>query len=277
MATSIQSKNLHKTFAPTNDLRADNVAGSRATEAHAPSANSTTPTTVNRPHFLSAQWWLVIASLPVLAILAFAIFQPLLVLPRAGLAPGFRLVDQYGNDQSHENFRGHITLYNFTYTSCVTPCPQTATVMADLRDQIPQINTRDIPVALVTISFDPTRDTLDQLQRYAQQFDVDTKPSDREQRPPWYIMTGEETSLKYIVGGGFGVYYKGNEDQSFTFDPMYVLVDGAGIIRAKYRTATPDLDTVQRDISLVAKEASESTGAAHLAYEAAHLFLCYPK
>lgn len=39
---------------------------------------------------------LVITGLGLLGILAFAIFQPIIVLPRLDLAPGFSLVDQNG-------------------------------------------------------------------------------------------------------------------------------------------------------------------------------------
>jgi protein SCO1/2 len=83
--------------------------------------------------------------------------------------------------------------------------------------------------------------------------------------------------LKQIIGGGFGVYYTASEDGSFVFDPTFVLVDGAGIVRARYRGETLNLTTLQRDIKLIAQEAQNSDGAMRLAYEAAHLFLCYPK
>lgn len=215
------------------------------------------------------------AAIPVIAILAFAIFQPILVLPRMGLGPGFALSDATGQRLTNEDLRGSITLYNFTYTNCTAPCPQTAQQMAEIHRALDAMETRDIPIQLVTISFDPERDTPERLQAFAGQFAGNS--STVQERFPWHFVTGEALPLKYIIGGGFGSYYTTNEDGSITFDPTFVLVDGAGIIRAKYRTATPDLAIVQRDIELVATEAVESTGATKLAYEAAHLFLCYPK
>lgn len=212
--------------------------------------------------------------IPLLGIMWFAIFQPILVLPRMGLGPGFALVDQAGQRLTNEDVRGQITLYNFTYTSCEAPCPETTSAMTAIHQLIPQMNTRDIPVSMVTISFDPDRDTPEQLHSFAQRF-IDGAAT--AAGVPWYFVTGETMPLKYIIGGGFGAYYNDNEDGTFTFDPTFVLVDGAGIMRAKYRTATPDLEIIQRDIELIAKEAAESTGATKLAYEAAHLFLCYPK
>ncbi len=235
--------------------------------------------TTKSEHFWGSWRVLIWFALPVTAILAFAIFQPILVLPRMGLGPGFALIDQFGQRLTNEDLRGHVVLYNFTYTNCADPCPQTTGLMAELRTRVGTLNTYNIPIELVTISFDPTRDTPQQLQTFAEQFMDGREISSNQANPliPWHFVTGEELPLKYIIGGGFGSYYQANDDGSFTFDQTFVLVDGAGIIRAKYRNAPPSMAILQRDIELVAKEAKESTGATRLAYEAAHLFLCYPK
>lgn len=217
--------------------------------------------------------WYVLAALPFVAMLAFAIFKPILVMPRMGMGPGFSLVDQNNVRLTNEDLRGRIVLYNFTYTTCVTPCPETGAVMRAVQDQVPAMATRGLPVELVTLSFDPERDSAAHLRAYAARFGANLDI--------WHFATGDATLLKYVIGGGFGVYYQAkdapHDSDAFTFEPTFVLVDGAGIVRAKYRTATPDLAILQRDIELVAKEAAESTGAARLVYEAAHLFVCYPK
>ena len=80
-----------------------------------------------------------------------------------------------------------------------------------------------------------------------------------------------------MIGGGFSTYFNQDEKGNFTVDPVFVLVDGWGIQRAVYRTPTPDVETLQRDLRLVVQEARNSTGVNRYAYEAAHLFLCYPK
>jgi len=56
-----------------------------------------------------------------------------------------------------------------------------------------------------------------------------------------------------------------------------VLVDGLGIMRAEYRTGAPAPELIARDVNLLVKEAANSDGIARLGYEAAHLFLCYPR
>ncbi len=205
----------------------------------------------------------------VVGALAFAIFRPILVLPRIDLAPGFTLQDETGKRFTSEDLRGQLVLYNFTYTRCAAPCPATSDVMRAVQTRLDEADTGGIPVTLVTISFDPEQDTPAVLSQYAAQVTPDTHN--------WRFLTGAADRLKWIIGGGFGVYYNANEDGSFTFDPAFMLVDGAGILRAEYRTATPEIDRILRDVGLVAQEANNSQGAKRAAYEAAHLFLCYPR
>jgi protein SCO1/2 len=122
---------------------------------------------------------------------------------------------------------------------------------------------------LVTISFDPAHDTPEVLRAYAQAVGADPAR--------WRFATGDPARLKHIIGGGFEVYYAPNDDGSYTFDPAFVLVDGWGIIRAEYhyRTLVPDTERMLRHIGVIAEEVRNSKGAARVAYEAAHLFLCY--
>jgi protein SCO1/2 len=203
------------------------------------------------------------------SVAAFAILQPFQVLPRIGLSPGFALMDQDGERLTSEDLRGRIVLYNFTYSGCVSPCPQTSRALRALQARIPQIETYGLPIEFVTISFDAIHDRPAQLRTYAAELGAD--PTN------WRFLTGDTARLKEVIGGGFGVYYAAQEDGTFVHDPTFVLVDWAGIVRAHYRTAAPDLARLARDIELLSREARDSQGAMRLAYEAAHQFLCYPK
>ena len=217
-------------------------------------------------HF--AVLFFILISLPLLGVLAFATFQPIQVLPRISLAPGFSFIDENGERLSNEDLRGSLTLYNFTYTDCGEGCLATGPVMQEVQEMVAEMDTGGIPFQQVTISFDPERDTPERLLAYAESVGADTLT--------WHFATGEPTRLKNVIGGGFGAYYNREEDGNFKFSPMFVLVDGWGIIRAKYRTGSPDLAIIERDINMIVEEANNSEGASRVAYEAAHLFLCYP-
>ncbi len=204
----------------------------------------------------------------VLLVLGFNIFRPIKVLPRITLAPGLALRDQDGARLTNEDLRGRIVLYNFAYAQCGAACVPMHDPMRAIQTQLSTIDTAGVAVSLVTISFDPARDTPDALRAYAKQIGADAQV--------WRVATGDAAALKYALGDTFNVYYEAKPDGTFAFDPMYVLVDGWGVIRAYYKTTPPRVDILARDLRLLGEEIKNSTGAARLAYEAAHLFLCYP-
>lgn len=204
-----------------------------------------------------------------LAVAAFSIFRPIQVLPRITLAPGFALTDQHGRTLTSEDLRGKIVLYSFTYTRCTDPCVSTTPLLQAVQARLHQVDSGNIPIELVTISVDPQHDTPAVLAAYAQTLGVDTSS--------WHFATAETNRLKWIIGSGFGLYFDQRDDGSFILDQGMMLVDGAGILRAEYRRANPDVDVVLRDLRLLVEEGQNSQGAARYAYEAAHLFLCYPR
>ena len=53
---------------------------------------------------------------------AFAIFQPIKVLPRIRLSPGFAMLDQNGLRVTNESLRGSIVVFSYTYTRCQEKC-----------------------------------------------------------------------------------------------------------------------------------------------------------
>jgi protein SCO1/2 len=209
-------------------------------------------------------------ALLVLGAIAFKVFQPVQVVPRIRLAPGFSLMDQNGERLTNEDLRGQFVLYNFSYTRCPEPCANLNQTMMEVQSRIEEAELGDISIHYVTISFDPGYDTPERLKAYAAAIGAD--------QDQWTIATTtNETLLKHIIGGGFEAYYDQAEDGSYRFDPKFVLVDGWGIIRGEYRyqTLTPDTDRILRHIGVLAEEVQNSEGTATLAYEAAHFFLCY--
>ena len=52
------------------------------------------------------------------AAVAFALFEPIQVLPRIRISPGYVLVNQDAETITSEDARGDIVLYNFTYSEC---------------------------------------------------------------------------------------------------------------------------------------------------------------
>ena len=83
--------------------------------------------------------------LAVASAIAFKVFQPIQVVPRIRLAPGFSMIDQDGERITNEDLRGHFVLYNFSYTRCALPCGQLNQTMMEVQDRLKEIELGDIP------------------------------------------------------------------------------------------------------------------------------------
>lgn len=206
----------------------------------------------------------------ILAALAFAVFEPIQVLPRIRLAPGYLLTDQSAETLTSEDVRGDIVLYNFGYSNCGDACASMNATMAAVQSRLGEVDTGDTDVRFLTISFDPATDSPEVLDEYATQIGAD--------RTSWALATAEPDHLANVVKAGFRAYYEDRGDGSFRFDPVFVLVDGWGVIRGEYRyqTSADDTEKILHHIDILGEEIRNAHGAASLAYEAAHFFLCYP-
>jgi protein SCO1/2 len=201
--------------------------------------------------------------------MAFAIFQPIQVLPRITVAPAYSFTDQNGNRLTSEDMRGSLVLYTFAHSGCQSPCVPTTDILASLQPELAQVALDGIPLRFVTIYVDPVEATPAKLSVIADELRADADQ--------WRLVTGDAAQLKNVVGGGFRTYYDQDTDGHLVVDPVFVLVDGWGIVRATYRTSSPDPDLLTRDLRLIVQEARNSTGVSRYAYEAAHLFMCYPR
>lgn len=156
-------------------------------------------------------------------------------------------------------------LYTFDYAGNDDLARQTAPVFRAVQDALGQEDATDAPVRLVTIAFDgppPER-----LCEAAGEAEGDVRR--------WTWATGSDVVLRRIVRDGFGAYYEREPDGTYRFDPMFVVVDGLGIVRARYRLGLPVPEALVADVRSLVREAQSAEGTLGLAYEAAHLFSCY--
>ncbi len=201
---------------------------------------------------------------------AFKVFQPIQVLPRMQLSPAFDLTDQNNERLTSEDLRGKFVLYTFTYTNCPAPCYNINETVQEVQSRLNEVQLDGIDVSFVTISIDPEHDTPAVLNTYAKSIGANTEE--------WkFATTTNKALLKTIIGSGFETYYEDKGEGNFAFDPAFVLVDGWGIVRSEYRYSTEvsHADRIVRHLGVLAEEVRNSVGSGKLAYEAAHLFLCY--
>jgi protein SCO1 len=203
------------------------------------------------------------------AALAFAIIQPIKVLPRIRVAPGYALVDQAGAAFTSETARGAVTLYSFVPLDCGEQCDEVASTLREVRDRVPlEADLADVDFRIVTIAL------ADEPDPAALAAAAEASGADGEQ---WRWVGGEWDRVRTVVGAGFRRYFERDEAGDIEFDRGFVIVDGNGVIRAenRYATVSDDADKLVRQVGTLGDEIRYAHGFAALGYEAAHLFLCY--
>ncbi len=217
-------------------------------------------------------------------VLAFLLIKPFKVLPYLAEAPAYSLVDQHGETVSSADLQGHVVLYDFIYTHCTTVCPAMTGQMLQIQKQLEKKGELGEDVILVSITFDPERDTPERLQTYSEL--MNTGPDS------WLWLTGELIPIKQLVGGEFGVYFEQipldeaaadaagltpeerENGYDFIHATVFTLVDEQGNIRAEYHELL-DVDQIMRDIDLVVRE-KNAQGVGRLLMQLAHLTRAYP-
>jgi protein SCO1/2 len=198
------------------------------------------------------------------AAMAFAIVQPIKVLPRLRPAPGYALTDQHGERFTSEDARGVITLYTFVPLDCGASCDDVTATMTAVRDRVADdVDLGGVSFRLVTVVLDPDVPTPALAATAGRAGAGDD----------WVWLTGSTEQISNVVGLGFR-----RAADPADFSPSYAIVDGWGTIRGEYRYSTrlDDADKLVRHIDVLGGELRNRSGFANIAYDAAHAFQCYP-
>jgi len=212
----------------------------------------------------------VLIGLLVGGVVGFKVFQPIRVLPRIQLAPTFTLTDQTGASLTSGSLRGQLALYTFAYTRCGAACEAQWQTLREIHTRLPEAQLGEVPFNFIIVSIDAEHDRPAVLSQFAASLGAEAKT--------WrFVSASDANRLKTLVGEGFGVYYSPHSSGAFDFDPVFVLVDGLGVIRGEYRyqTEAPNASRILRHLSMLAEEVRNSHGLTKYVYEAAHYFLCY--
>ncbi len=119
------------------------------------------------------------------------------------IVPDFALTDQSGNITSLSSFRGRTVVINFIYTRCPLPevCPRLSAGFAFLQKKFSQrLGTELI---LLTVTLDPTYDTVPVLSNYAARWHAS--------KDGWRFLTGTRQQVAKVAGY-FGLVYWAEED-----------------------------------------------------------------
>ena len=187
-------------------------------------------------------------------------------LHRIMAAPDGEVVGLDGRADRLSHFtRGRITLLGFIYTTCTDPegCPLAYRVFETVKQAVAGPALRD-KVQLVTLSFDPLRDTPTVMRRYA-----GSRVSDNGHGPRWYFLTTRSDRELAPLVEGFG------QDLRYTIDRAngaarrelshvlkVFLIDPAGFVREIYTSTFLHPRTVLNDVETLLMELSDMGGLA---------------
>lgn len=176
-------------------------------------------------------------------------------LPPIKPAPnGFILTHEGQKKSLSKLLKGKVSLVSFVYLLCsdVNGCPLAMSTLFDIYDvskKIPGLNDK---VQLMTISFDPERDTTEAIASFAYPMLID---KDASKKINWHVLTTEKMADLTPILKGFGqvVNRSGDGDTLFHLLRLF-LVDAQGNIRNIYGLGMVDPRLIMADVETLLKE-----------------------
>jgi protein SCO1 len=156
----------------------------------------------------------------------------------------FILVDQYGEEISFpDEYKGNVMLVGYVYTHCPDICPMITYNMRDIqRELVDEEN-----FMLVSISFDPARDTPEIMYDYANNYRLD--------QANWRLLTGNSEIINSALDE-LEIRTRKTPTRFTDSGPQYfidhtdkvTLIDGNGNIRSTYSGSEMNAERIIADI-----------------------------
>lgn len=166
-------------------------------------------------------------------------------LPVIEPAAGFTLTDLGGKEVTLKDFGGRIKIITFIYTSCPDACILATGTLSRLQGIFKDEGLLGDKVKIVSISFDPERDTPERLREYAEGFGADGKN--------WLFLRGTETETRAVLSG-YDIWTKNLPDGRIDHVMRVYLIDGEDRIREIYNLGYLQPELVVKDINVILRE-----------------------
>jgi protein SCO1 len=162
--------------------------------------------------------------------------------------PSFELQSADGRMVKSSEFDGKVKLVYFFFSNCPDVCPMTTQYLAQVQEEMKKNDLFGAKANILSISFDPQRDTPERLKQFSQSYGAD--PSG------WVFMRGQDEASIKSLAEKFGVGVIKDEKGNFMHTNVVFLVDKHGVIRADYDAQDPALkpEMIVKDMKKIAKE-----------------------
>ncbi|MFK7694677.1 SCO family protein [Paenibacillus sp. HJGM_3] len=177
--------------------------------------------------FIEKHWFKGVAAAAIIAIAAVLVlntstFKKSGKLPVIKKATEFSLESSDGSTASLADSNGKVRLVYFFWSTCPDVCQPTTYELSKVKQELEKDGLMGSKVVMYSISFDPDKDTAQQLSTYSARFQKDTTN--------WKFLRGEEKAMRDLANA-YGVSVLKNKDGTFAHTNSIALVDGAGNIR----------------------------------------------
>jgi protein SCO1/2 len=143
-------------------------------------------------------------------------------LPIEMAAPAFELSDLDGKEVTLASTNGKARIVYFYFANCPDVCPPTTFLLSQVQDQLEAEGKLGTKAELISITFDPVRDTPEVIRDFAKRHFADFNG--------WRFLRGDEAKTMQLAKD-FGVGVIKNEDGSFMHTNAITIVDKDGHIR----------------------------------------------
>lgn len=172
--------------------------------------------------------FLVAIAVVLVVVAAYLIYQnvrPENRFPNSTPAPDFTLESVDGEQVTLEGTNGKVRLMYFFFSHCPDVCPPTTQILSKVQEHLKEKGVFGTETMLMSVTFDPERDTAERLREFAGKFDADFSG--------WKFLRGEESYVR-SVAKEYKVDVIPADDGYFIHQNLYVLLDKEGNVRHYY-------------------------------------------
>lgn len=145
----------------------------------------------------------------------------------------FSMENVDGKTVSLQDTNGKVRLFYFFFANCPDVCPITTFRLSQVQDILKDKGLFGKESSIVSITFDPERDTLENIKAFGDKFKADYSG--------WYFLRGDQQKTIDLAMDSFKILIDQDEDGNFVHMDLIGLVDRDGRLREIYRPeATPD-------------------------------------
>ncbi len=155
----------------------------------------------------------------------------------------FTFTNQLGKMVSVDSLKGKILVVDYFFTRCPNPCPTLTRNMKKMQDAFLK---NDSLVHFISLTVDPSRDSVEALKRYADKYKV--------RHNNWWFLTGDKKTIYDLAYNEFkaATIDGGEVDTAFLHTNKFYLLDKDRVIRGWYDgTDTVAMAKLAKDIGLL--------------------------